>query len=67
MNTDFRNLQKFLVAKKIRRTTASLLVKRGASIEDVMLVLGHESISTTLTYTHNDYEKAKATHERLVA
>ena len=42
-------------------------VQRGASIEDVMIVLGHESISTTLTYAHADYERAKNTHERLVA
>lgn len=61
------NLEKPLSCHVFRHTTAQIMVKRGASIEDVMIVLGHESISTTLTYAHADYERAKNTHERLVA
>ena len=61
------NLSKPLSCHVFRHTLASLAVKRGASIEDVRIILGHESISTTLIYAHNDYKKAKATHEHLVA
>ena len=61
------NLTKPLSCHIFRHTTATLMVKRGASVEDVMVVLGHENISTTLTYTHEDFQRAKATHERLVA
>lgn len=49
---------------KFRRTCATMLLKRGMSINEVQKVLGHESITTTMIYIDMDQDTVKRVHEK---
>ena len=46
-------------AYPLRHTAATLLLKRGANLQDVQALLGHKSIATTASYTHVDSERLR--------
>lgn len=45
---------------KFRRTTATALIDKGMSIQDVAQVLGHVNVNTTMTYIYTNKDKVKA-------
>ena len=51
---------------RFRRTCATLALNRGMPIEQVQLMLGHESIDTTTIYAISSRESVKASHKRYV-
>lgn len=59
-----RNLSKVCTLKKrtphvLRHTFATAMLNNKAGIESVKKLLGHESLSTTETYTHTTFEQLK--------
>lgn len=51
---------------RFRRTCATLALNRGMPIEQVQLMLGHESIDTTTIYAISTKESVKMSHKRYV-
>lgn len=49
---------------KFRRTTATALIDKGMSIQDVAAVLGHVNVNTTMTYIYSNKDKVKASFFR---
>lgn len=49
---------------KFRRTTATALIDKGMSVQDVAAVLGHVNINTTMTYVYSNKDKVKASFFR---
>lgn len=49
---------------KFRRTTATALIDKGMSVQEVAAVLGHVNINTTMTYVYTSNEKVKASFFR---
>ena len=47
----------------IKHTAATVMIKealgRGASLEDIMKILGHSQLETTLRYVHADFDRMK--------
>lgn len=60
------NIKNKLTPHILRHTFATNLLKRGASLEDVQKLLGHEKPSTTLIYTKINMDKVKYEHERYI-
>lgn len=52
---------------KFRRTSATLALKRGMSLNDVRRFLGHASVDTTLQYIDTTGSDLKLEHEKYVA
>lgn len=52
---------------RFRRTFASGLALRGMDVQDIMILLGHSNIDTTMEYVYTSNEKAKASYQRYVA
>ena len=48
----------------IRRTLATDLIDRGAALQDVQRILGHEDIRTTQVYVYVQQRNVKNTYER---
>lgn len=61
------NLEKHLTCHVFRHTTATMMLRKGALIQDIKIVLGHENINTTMIYAHTDYTHAKEVHSQLIA
>lgn len=59
-------LKRPLTPHVFRHTFATNLVRRGASIEDVQKLLGHEKTSTTMIYTKIDLSAVKRNHEKYI-
>lgn len=59
-------LKNRLTPHVLRHTFATNLVKRGAKLEDVQKLLGHEKPSTTMIYTKIDMDKIRFEHERYI-
>ena len=51
---------------RFRRTAATLALNRGMPIDQVQLMLGHESIETTTLYAISAQESVKANHKKYV-
>lgn len=51
---------------KFRRTAATMALNRGMPIEQVQMMLGHESIETTTLYAISAQETVKASHKKYV-
>lgn len=51
---------------RFRRTAATMALNRGMPIEQVQLMLGHESIETTTIYAVSAQEAVKASHKKYV-
>ena len=51
---------------RFRRTAATMALNRGMPIEQVQLMLGHESIETTTIYAVSAQEAVKANHKKYV-
>ena len=49
---------------KFRRTTATALIDKGMSVQDVAAFLGHVNINTTMTYVYSHKDKVKASFFR---
>lgn len=60
------NLDRRLSPHIFRHTFATNLLKRGASLEDVQKLLGHEKPSTTLIYTKIETSEIQRDHERYI-
>lgn len=52
---------------RMRRTTATHLLNAGMPIEEVKIILGHEKMDTTLTYTVINRENVKQDHRKFMA
>lgn len=50
----------------IRHTTASDAIDKGMPIEQVQVLLGHESIQTTLVYAETKQENVRRGHEKYI-
>lgn len=71
MGAQIRKLGKSCEVKDVhphrfRRTAATLALNRGMPIEQVQLMLGHESIETTTLYAISAQEAVKANHKKYV-
>ncbi len=51
---------------RFRRTAATMALNRGMPIDQVQLMLGHESIETTTIYAASAQEAVKASHKKYV-
>ena len=51
-------------AHRFRRTCATIYLNRGMPVEQVKILLGHESISTTQLYINVNEEAMRLNHER---
>lgn len=51
---------------RIRHTTATDALRRGMSIEQVQLLLGHENVSTTLEYAKVNRDELKDKHAKYI-
>lgn len=51
---------------RFRRTAATMALNRGMPIEQVQIMLGHESIETTTIYAVSAQEVVKASHKKYV-
>lgn len=52
---------------RFRRTCATWGLNRGMPIEQVQMMLGHESIATTTIYAKSDRENLKSSHRKYLA
>lgn len=52
---------------RLRRTCATLALRRGMPIEQVSKMLGHSSIETTTIYASSTMEEVKMSHEKYIS
>lgn len=52
---------------RYRRTLATNLLDRGANIQDVASILGHEDIKTTQIYCYISQQNVKSSHKKYIA
>lgn len=52
---------------RFRRTLATELIARGAALQDVQMILGHEDIRTTQVYVYVDKRNVKNTYDKYAA
>lgn len=52
---------------RFRRTLATKLIARGAALQDVQMILGHEDIRTTQVYVYVDKRNVKNTYDKYAA
>lgn len=61
------NLSKPLSPHIFRHTTATIMLNRGASLQDIQIVLGHEGIETTLNYAKVNIKHVQDEHRKYVS
>ena len=49
---------------RFRRTLVNKLIKRGMAIDQVQKVLGHDNISTTMSYVDVEQNAVKLNHQK---
>ena len=59
-------LQKKVTPHTFRHTFATSLLRNGADLRIIQLLLGHSSISTTQIYTHMDDRALKMGYEKFI-
>lgn len=64
-----RNLSKVVTVKKrsphvLRHTFATAMLNRGADLNSIKELLGHESLATTEVYTHTTFEELKKVYNQ---
>lgn len=52
---------------RFRRTLATELIAKGAALQDVQMILGHEDIRTTQVYVYVDKRNVKNTYDKYAA
>lgn len=52
---------------RFRRTLATSMIDRGATLQDVQMILGHEDIRTTQVYVYTNQRNVKNAHEKYAA
>lgn len=52
---------------RFRRTLATSMIDRGATLQDVQVILGHEDIRTTQVYVYTNQRNVKNAHEKYAA
>lgn len=55
-----------LYPHKLRRTAATIALKRGMRLEDIQIMLGHTNPNTTLIYTQIEREAVKFNHNKFL-
>lgn len=60
------NITKHITPHVLRHTTATQAVNNGMPIEDVSKLLGHASVSTTMTYAKVSKENVRAQHTKCI-
>lgn len=61
------NINKKLTPHVFRRTIATHMLEKGASIQDIQKILGHEKIETTLKYAKVNMKQVQETHRKYVS
>ena len=61
------NIEKNLTPHVFRRTVATHMLEKGASIQDIQKILGHEKIETTLRYAKVNMKQVQETHRKYVS
>ncbi|MDO4721403.1 MAG: tyrosine-type recombinase/integrase [Peptostreptococcaceae bacterium] len=51
---------------RMRRTTATVALKRGVPLDEVRQMLGHEDIATTTIYAKSEVQEVKRSHEKFI-
>lgn len=52
---------------RFRRTLATNMIDRGATLQDVQIILGHEDIRTTQIYVYTNQRNVKNAHDKYAA
>lgn len=52
---------------RFRRTLATSMIDRGATLQDVQIILGHEDIRTTQIYVYTNQRNVKNAHDKYAA
>ena len=52
---------------RFRRTLATMLARKGMSVQEVAAILGHEKVDTTMKYISVDKTDVKHNYQRFVA
>ena len=60
------NLNKPLHPHIFRHTTATIMLEKGASLQDIQKILGHEEIETTLKYAKVNLKSVHDAHKKYV-
>lgn len=60
--TDEMAMKKKISPHSLRHSYATLMIKNGADIRTVQILLGHSSLSTTQIYTHLNLDELKDVH-----
>ncbi len=55
-------MKKNISPHSLRHSFATLMIKNGADIRTVQILLGHSSLSTTQIYTHLSLDELKDVH-----
>lgn len=61
------NIEKNLTPHVFRRTVATHMLEKGASLQDIQKILGHEKIETTLRYAKVNIKQVQETHRKFVS
>lgn len=61
------DIEKNLTPHVFRRTVATHMLEKGASIQDIQKILGHEKIETTLRYAKVNMKQVQETHRKYVS
>jgi integrase/recombinase XerD len=61
------NVDKHLTCHTFRRSLATQMLDKGAAIQDIQKILGHDKIETTMRYAKVNTKHVQETHRRFIA